>query len=416
VYERISTNSATKSVVFLQQQENEFDAGPASDDSNASSILQSIGALIAHSQGLAKFLDLKVSLASRWGKRKTSNPTDEINPDQSAQSTYKYNYQDAGLQLTKKSFVSKKTRIKSWVRTQVRTDSIESEEKSSFSGFESNSSLDRRQSSFSGALGSKLTRSHFLVELEGKWTKWESVANEAYTARSKVGINFLKPEKRQSNRQLWLYTLLSQTVHSPSIYQQYSEFGSADLRPEKSSNLKVAIKLNQKRWSSEVSYTYKKLDQLIDFDFLNQTGAFGFINKAKANIQAIQTSLHMPAKNHSGFFAGMNGTWLEAKEGGNQLVRRPLFQGASHAGYAFGERNSLSIKYHLVGKRLDVDAVGNKVWMKPVQKINLSYEQPLSNSVTAGISVGNLLGESRQITWGYQRLPRHALVQLNWKN
>ncbi len=419
VYERLSENSTTKALVLLQKQKTQFDAGPGADDQNAEATGQSIGALVAHSQNMGKEFHLSISATSRWGERKSENLRDPSNMSQSQESTFHYNYQDAAVQLTKKKIQFWSKTLNLWTRAQVRSDAIDTRDRREFGAFATNESVKKRRASFSGAAGAKTKLSRLSMELETKWTKWESISGHAFTANSKIGVDVSSGARHK----MWLYAVLNRAIHSPSLYQLHSNFGNQSLKPEKSNNIKIAVKRKQKNFTAEIAYTQKNLRNLIDFDFLSEKNRFAFVNKTSANINALQFLAIKPQKEPSRVFGSMHLTWLRAQSGDSakqKLVRRPYFQGVAKLGYQFRSNqlkksNAVKISYKLLGKRVDIDASGNRLEMKPVSRLDLQYEQPVSPRLTAGFTLGNLLDESRQITWGYQAIPRHVRVQINWQ-
>jgi|GEM_PF-7110047 len=410
VFENLYERGATKAVLLLQKQATDFDGGPGRDDPNANSKQRSIAALVTHSQKLAKALELRASLASSWGKRSTSNTADFLSTDEFV-GDYRFEYQDAGVQLTAKTKAAGTATMQFWSRIQARSDKMTSDTRSSFAGFTATDAINNRISSVAGTVGGKLKTKKTQTEVEAKWTKWESAPKNALSAHIKFSARLSETQKRNSS----MFLIAGQSIHNPTLFQRYSDSGNSGLQQEITRNFTAGIQNKIKSWKTRVSYTQKHLRDLIDFSFIPEKNNFGFINRSKARIEAFQISARKELTSNRGIYTSARATWLRTDQEGKRLLRRPIFQGNARIGYQFSPNHKLATSLHMIGNRSDIDTIGSSVDMETVHAWNASYEQPISNSLTCGIHIENILNQKHQLSWGYQRQPLDLQIKLSWQ-
>ena len=410
VFEKVSTERATKAVLLGSTQTAEFDAGPGRDDPNAETKNRTLAAMFTHSVSLSDTVDLQAAASAGWGERKTTNEPDPQNLMTTEDSRYEHHYLDAAIQLQKSIPTQKNRKTNLAARIQSRSERIDTRENRVFSGFPSEETIDKSTSAYAAALGASYRAPRFLANGEAKLNKWESRSKAKLNGHTTVATKVFSGVKKS----LWLRSSVGLTVQNPSLYQLHSVFGNPNLQAEETRFAKIGAHLKLTRMNSSLSYTAKRLKQLIDFR-LDSSGEFAFENISEASIQATQLSLRNALKGSSGVRLHLSGNWLKADRKGQRLVRRPVFVGYAKAGYQFTKRHSLGASLRWVGNRIDVDELGGRIALKPVHELSLDYTQPVSQSAEAGFQIENILDQKRQQIHGYQRLPLRARMHFSWR-
>lgn len=156
---------------------------------------------------------------------------------------------------------------------------------------------------------------------------------------------------------------------APSLYQLFTQYGSADLRPEHARGWEAGIEqsLADDRATIAVTYFQRKSDNLIDFAYCPTTGMppaqcyipgtqverFGYyanIDRTRARgVEATASAQFGPV------FARGNFSWIDAEDrsDGRQLPRVPRYLANATLGYSAPAGHSLSVALRYAGKSRD---------------------------------------------------------------
>ncbi|WP_339824149.1 TonB-dependent receptor [uncultured Parasphingorhabdus sp.] len=220
---------------------------------------------------------------------------------------------------------------------------------------------------------------------------------------------------------------------APSLYQLFSQYGAANLQPEKAKGWEVGLEQSFLDRQLQLSATWyeRSTDNLIDFAFCPTTGAlpsecfipgttttrFGYY----ANVKKSRThGLELSAKlNVGGAYVQSNYSIVIAEdrtEGSNfggRLARVPRHLANSEIGYVFpfGLTASAAVRYS--GKTLD--RVGGTSFLKDYWLADLRAEWALGDKLTFYGRVENLFDDMHETAGGYGSLGRSFYLGLRSK-
>ena len=190
---------------------------------------------------------------------------------------------------------------------------------------------------------------------------------------------------------------------APSLFQLYSDFGSLDLKAEKSFAVDLGLEYRffQDRAVWTLTYFHNTIRNLIDFD--NQTFAFSNVNRAR--IQGVESSLGFEFTRELSLFLDASYIRPKDRETGLDLLRRTRTNATLRAVWkALDSRLTLQPRVNFVGSRND-----NDFSQFPAQRVSLSnhlivdllgsYE--LTKNLELYGRVDNLLDEQYQEVLGF---------------
>lgn len=217
---------------------------------------------------------------------------------------------------------------------------------------------------------------------------------------------------------------------APSLYQLFSEYGLADLQPERAKGWEVALEQSLFDEQLRLSMTYfeRKTDDLIDFSFCPTSGPlpiecyvpgttmprFGYyanIDKSHARGIEIWGSLQFGK-----LFANANLSWIEAEDRtpgfnlGAQLARVPHYLVNGEIGYEFASEFETSLSVRYSDKILDY--VGGSV-LDDHLLTDLRFRASIYQNLTLTGRIDNLLNVTHETSGGYGSLGRCFYVGLS---
>ncbi len=174
---------------------------------------------------------------------------------------------------------------------------------------------------------------------------------------------------------------------APSLYQNYSSFGSTALQPSKSYSWDTGLEENWTHWHLELNYFQSRFHNLIDF------------NSATSKYSNISASESDGEEFVSGFLDGFwdlknSITLLRSydRNTGLLLLRKPRVTDSFTIGIQPGEQTKIASNWQYIGAREDADPItGARVRMPSYLLVGLSAEQKLKSDLALTLHVDNLL-------------------------
>lgn len=187
---------------------------------------------------------------------------------------------------------------------------------------------------------------------------------------------------------------------APSLFQLYSDFGNANLKPEKSRNMDIGAEYELIKDLNIGSYLFKNyFDDLIDYNFA--TNKYDNIGKARSEGVEIFTNYNLSQD----FNIGANYTYTLARNDitGAQLLRRPKNKAGINAAYDFlTDRANITSSVIYVGAREDIDYSFANIKSDPYYLVNIAGSYKLAKSMELYGRIDNLLNENYQAVYGYE--------------
>jgi vitamin B12 transporter len=210
---------------------------------------------------------------------------------------------------------------------------------------------------------------------------------------------------------------------APSLYQLFSMYGSAALKPEEAKGWEVGIEQDLGE-TLRLSATWfdRDTDNLIDFAYCPTSGAlpdacyvpgtattrFGYYaNVRKSHARGLELGGSL---RHGGLFASGNYSWIAAEDrtpGGTygvQLARVPRHLANGELGYAFGAGIKASVAVRYSGKTFDRS--GSSFVLDDYRLTDLRAEWKLIDGLTLYGRVENVGNVHYQTASGYGSLGR----------
>jgi vitamin B12 transporter len=216
-----------------------------------------------------------------------------------------------------------------------------------------------------------------------------------------------------------------QGFKAPSLYQLFSDFGNAALKPESADSWDAGVthKLFDNRFVLGATYFHRKTENQIDFFsctstnpapicFLNGVRRFGaYDNIARTKTHGIELE---GTANLDALTLNANYTWTDATNDsaglnfGKALARRPKHQANFEAAYVWPIKLSTSITVQYVGDSFD--DVANTYVMKSYTLVDLKVSYPISDTFEVYGRIENLGDESYETTRNYGSIGRAGYV------
>lgn len=213
----------------------------------------------------------------------------------------------------------------------------------------------------------------------------------------KVGGSVLAPGTGTRFRASW-----GTGFKAPSLYQLYSQYGNADLQPEKSASCEVGVRqplAGPAGWV-DLAYFRSRFRNLIDYDF----GTSKYVNTGRAKTSGFE--LEAGYKPASFLSLVARGTILDAKDEatGERLIRRARNRASLLATFLASPDISATASLIRVGKREDRDFStypSTRVTLPAYALVNLSGEWRATKSVSLFARAENLADKQYEDARGY---------------
>ncbi len=219
----------------------------------------------------------------------------------------------------------------------------------------------------------------------------------------------------------------SEGFKAPSLYQLFTQYGSADLQPEHAKGWEAGVEqyLLDRRVSLSATYFERDSDNLIDFAYCPTTGTlpgecyipgtgverFGYyanIDESRARGVELAGSAQF-----GGWFARGNFSWIDAEDRsagttyGQQLPRVPRYLANGSFGYEAEDGYSASIALRYSGESRDR---AGGVMLDDYLLTDLRAEVPVGAELSLYGRVENLFDSDYATANGYGTLGRSAYV------
>lgn len=191
---------------------------------------------------------------------------------------------------------------------------------------------------------------------------------------------------------------------APSLFQLYSEYGSADLEPEESLSLDATIEQTISSVGTvSVTWYRNDFDNLITFD----PDTYYFANIASATTQGVETALRSDLSDTVS--AGVTYTYLDSKDDstGEALLRRARHKASGELTVHPLERLSTTLSAVFTGVRDDNDFStypATRTTLSSCVLVNVAARYQWSEDVTVFARVDNLFDREYQDVLGYGTL------------
>ena len=213
-----------------------------------------------------------------------------------------------------------------------------------------------------------------------------------------------------------LHASYGEGFKSPTLYQLYSAFGDADLKPETARSYELGARqsLAGGKVALGATWFHRDTDQQIDFNL----ATFRYFNIAKTRAEGVE--LEAVAQPVTGLSLRAAYTHVDAENRslganlGKDLARRPQDAGSLSADYRFGFGLSMGGTVLMVGDSFD-DA-GNAVRLDGYTLVGIRAEMPVSENLALYGRVDNLFDEEYRTvaTYGAQGTAVYGGVRLRF--
>lgn len=217
-----------------------------------------------------------------------------------------------------------------------------------------------------------------------------------WTGSGSIGF---QPVKTLTVRAGW-----ANAFRAPTLYQRFSTYGNANLRPETSQTREVGLRWGAKPMSLEVTAFESRVKDLVQYDYATDR----YANTGRAKLKGLELAA-MGVWGDSRLEARMNWDTPKSADTDTVLVRRARQHGSVRVetmlgGWTIGGAALVS------GKRSDWDGSklgGFTTWAVDAQTA-------LSSELKLLIQTENLSNKKYETAAGYRSVPRTVLVALKW--
>ncbi len=268
-----------------------------------------------------------------------------------------------------------------------------------------------------------LSKSSTLSSVYGQYSHDFGVASVAVSARHDDASSFGGEDIAQASvvvpagEHLRFHASAGQGVKVPSLYQLYSDYGTATLQPEKALNLDGGVDLTYGRTLVSLTAFTRTVHDLIDFGYTGCAatqlyGCYGNIDRSKASgleveyRQDLTDTLHL-----RGNYTVLSTRNLSAGLVGNRLARTPDGLGSLDATWDATTKLQLGAGVRYEGKRFD-DAYNTTV-LKAYAVVDLRAEYTLNDKVSVYGRVENAGDQKYETASGYGQLRRRVWLGIH---
>lgn len=222
---------------------------------------------------------------------------------------------------------------------------------------------------------------------------------------------------------------VGQGFKAPTLFQRFSDYGNAALRPERSTSFDLSLALGSRGRLPYASLSVFRRDSRDLIDFVSCFGSadgicanrpFGtYDNVGRARAQGVE--LEAEALVIGGFTARLAYSYLDARnrtpgspDNGNQLARRPR-QTLSLGGEWHWASGGPSFGADLRWASRSFDDAANLVPLRSYTVVDVTARWPVSPHVELFGRIENLWNERYQTAAGYASAPRGAFAGARWR-
>lgn len=184
---------------------------------------------------------------------------------------------------------------------------------------------------------------------------------------------------------------------APSLYQLYSSYGSADLKPDKSIGWDLGVEQGLPFMKTTLGATWfrNEYSQTIDFDMTT----YKYNNITKAHTHGLELTAALQPIDDLTLKAAY--TYLETKDdiSGKQLVRRPKNKASFDINYSFLKKANVNLGVIYVGTRYGDTDNNNK--MKDYLLVNLAGSYDITKNLQVFGRIDNLFDRQYEEVAGY---------------
>lgn len=151
-----------------------------------------------------------------------------------------------------------------------------------------------------------------------------------------------------------LFVNLSSAFKVPSLYQLFSEYGNAKLKPERTRTLEAGADLDilPGKWRFNLAYFNRDIKDVIDFGLVGMNYSYVNQNRQKDHGFELESDfLISPKIRFEAFYAYVNGKQLQGSQEERNLYLRPKHSAGFNINHRFSQKWSASMIYKWVGER-----------------------------------------------------------------
>jgi vitamin B12 transporter len=365
--------------------------GPGGDDPN--STVDSRQVFIRTQARLSLFQDVweqKIGLSLSDQHRHYDNPTDSEHPSDSDFGTYdgqvlKFDWQhDFKLH-----------------ESNTLTFGVEAEKEDGKSDYSSTSAY----GPYTDIVPEETARttSYYLQDQIRLWGKWFTTLGVRLDDHSKFGTvttSRVTSDYIFQKTETKIMGSYGTGFKAPSLYELYDpEYGNQELDPEKSTGWDLGIEqpVLDKKVTLGIKYFSNEFKDLIDFDDATSK----YVNIAKAESNGIEASVSAQPMDDLTIKAGYTYTGTEDKTTGEELLRRPKDKSSLNVNYRFLGKGNVNLGILYVGKREDIDNLGERVSLGGYTLVNLAASYDITKNLQLSGYVNNLFNKYYEEVWGY---------------
>lgn len=180
-------------------------------------------------------------------------------------------------------------------------------------------------------------------------------------------------------------------------YQLYSSYGNENLQTEEVSSFEITKEFSEAQGTYFMTAFLRDYSDLIDYEFSSNR----YENVDEATVRGGELGFRWVQETL--FYRGSI-TFQEARDQIERetLLRRPQWLGHFGVLYVYGQEQA-DVGVSWMGKRPDVNNLGDRIWLGDVFSLDFSYQRQLSSIWKIHFEVKNLLDQKTQAIWGYTR-------------
>lgn len=204
---------------------------------------------------------------------------------------------------------------------------------------------------------------------------------------------------------------------APSLYQLYSDYGNANLKPEKSTGWDAGFEQDVAALNTTfgVTFFYNDFDDMIDYD----SALSKYENISKARTRGVEVAVTV--KPITDLTLQGTYTYMKTKDEstGLELLRRPKNKFGFNANYTFMQNANMNVNVIYVGTRADSYYSGwtpTRTKMKDYVVVNLAASYNINKNFQIYGKIDNLLNRYYEEIYGYgtSRLAAYGGVKISF--
>ncbi|MCX7691859.1 Vitamin B12 transporter BtuB [Tepidimonas taiwanensis] len=199
---------------------------------------------------------------------------------------------------------------------------------------------------------------------------------------------------------------------APTLYQRFSEYGSAGLQPERARNAEVALEYARDGWQAGLVAYHARVRDLIQFGAAGPcASAYGcYENVGRARLRGVSLRGGMPV---AGGRVEASVDWSDPENAatGKRLARRAARSAKLQWTQPLAT-GRLGLEWQVAGERFDNAA--NTTRLGGYGVVNLSWRQPVARDWALLARIDNLGDKAYETARGYATGGRQVYVGLSW--